>query len=80
MSPSRTFLGPENLEPPAYPPYSGIDTNCPKCTCPLVGHEHESTIQCISNGGYTLEKAYEYMKRICLACGYAWREQCADAT
>lgn len=52
-----------------YPQWSGYSPVCPKCASGGV----ESIYQ--EPGRYDVE----HLLRVCLGCGYLWREQCADA-
>jgi hypothetical protein len=76
---------------PPYPPFSGLDAVCPKCTCPFQNmYFPAGTVPVLPYGdrapdGEILyaEKVGdgpEWLLRTCVACKYRRAESCADAT
>lgn len=66
-----------------YPPYSGDDATCPKCTIGSMAADYQP---CGTGfGGQDLifrrpEDHSEWMLRRCRNCGFELPERCADAT
>lgn len=70
------------------PPFTGITAVCPKCTCLTISDSYRAQTPMLTWSGDTLDEITtatggfggECMLRTCTDCGYAWLEQCHDAS
>lgn len=70
-------------QPTSYPPFSGDDARCPKCTGALGKMYHPRHTRPWFEFGWTDHRfdnnSPEWMLRTCADCGYRRAEMCADA-
>lgn len=65
-----------------YPPFSGDDTSCPKCTDSMGKRWMPPSAQFVQGVGAVLGggPGHEWLLRECGGCGYQWPEMCADTS
>ena len=63
-----------------YPPFSGPDTTCPKCSGPVLRLFMPAGTKFHGSQNFTAIRGEgpEWLLRTCSECGYRWPEMCAD--